>query len=260
MQKYGIYSGISNNDYHGNKDYVSSSQIKLASKNMAMYKAVVLEGFSRYDSEALSFGRKAHSFLLEPKVFEKEYAIMTEKIDMRTKAGKVTMEQFKEINGNKEVVRVDEMDTLNYMREALITYDPAATLLLKGEAEVSCYYKDERTGMDLQTRPDWINHDKKYLVDLKTVRDISDFQRDMYKYGYDLSAALYVDSLKALTASDYDYYFVAVEKDTPYSVAVYRVSERTLNAGRKKYEVALDNILNAKETNNYKFQNIIEEL
>ena len=71
---------------------------------------------------------------------------------------------------------------------------------------------------------------------------------------------MYLDGLKHHTNNDYEYYFVVVEKEEPYSVAAYKLSDESYQLGRNKYRKAMEKIVQARETNNYQLQTRIEEI
>ncbi len=149
------------------------------------------------------------------------------------------------------------------MRVNIETTQHAAELLTGGEAEVSYFYTNKEFGLDLKVRPDYINHEKGYILDLKTSRDagIDSFKRDFtWSFNYDLSAAMYIDGISHYTGKQYDYYFLVVEKEAPFSVAVYKLGEESYAFGRNKYRKAMEKIVQAKETNTYKLQTRIQEI
>lgn len=57
--------------------------------------------------------------------------------------------------------------------------------------------------------------------------------------GYDIQAAFYVDGIRAVTGMELPFLFIAVEKEAPHAVAVYRADPEVIEVGRKKYRAAL---------------------
>jgi len=251
--------------YHGNDTHLSSSQLKYALKDMNKFNSYVNEGMNRFDTPALTFGRASHTFILEQDDFVRNYAIFDDSMDMRLKASKEAKKAFdiEAKKGKKEVIKKSDYTKIQHMFMNISNYSPASELLGGGEAEVSYFYRQKEFGLDLKVRPDYINHDKKYIVDFKTSRDASfaSFSRDFkWNFNYDLSAAMYLDGLKHHTNNDYEYYFVVVEKEEPYSVAAYKLSDESYQLGRNKYRKAMEKIVQARETNNYQLQTRIEEI
>lgn len=251
--------------YHGNDTHLSSSQLKYALKDMNRFNAYVNEGMSRFDTPALAFGRAAHTFILEQDEFVKNYAIFDDSMDMRLKASKELKKEFdaEAKKNKKEVIKKSDFSRIQYMFMNIANYPNAGKLLGGGEAEVSYFFRQKEFGLDLKVRPDYINHEEKYIVDLKTSRDASHaaFSRDFkWNFNYDLSAAMYLDGLKHCTGEDYDYYFVVVEKEEPHSVAAYKLGEESYQLGRNKYRKAMEKIVQSTETGLYQLQTRIEEI
>ena len=80
MMEDGIYSDISNKDYHA-LDRVSNSYLD----KLAIYPAKAK--VTTTDTEAMAIGRAFHVYILEPGLFPKEVVILPE-INRRTKDGK----------------------------------------------------------------------------------------------------------------------------------------------------------------------------
>ena len=78
--------------------------------------------------------------------------------------------------------------------------------------------------------------DKKVIIDLKTTRDSSpeSFRRSAYNYGYDRQAAFYLDGFKAD-----EFWFLVIEKESPYRVGIYKASDEFIEGGRQKNQSLL---------------------
>jgi exodeoxyribonuclease VIII len=87
-----------------------------------------------------------------------------------------------------------------------------------------------------KTRPD-LGLKSAVLADLKSTLNASPgpFARDIVKFGYDLSAAFYIDVMAALGHRVDEYLFVCVEKQPPYQFAFYRLVDRAIERGRALY-------------------------
>ena len=59
-------------------------------------------------------------------------------------------------------------------------------------------------------------------------------------FGYAIQAAFYVDVAQALDGNKRDFYWVAVEKEAPFAVAVYKASDAMLEHGRREYRKAIE--------------------
>jgi len=264
--KEGFYADVPNDVYHDNTEWLSSSQIKHAFKSMREYKHYVLDGYKSYkNSDALVFGSAAHSLILEPDTFDAEYKILDDsKLDFRKKDGKDAKKEAKlaAIREKKQLVLKSDVDKIQDMKREIFRHPDAADLLSKGTAEVSAYWSHPETGNRLRCRYDFINREKQIIVDLKTSRDAKrhPFCNDFaYNFHYRLSAAMYVDSIKALLGEAYDFYFIVVEKEEPFNVAVYKLSDMSYDLGREEYMTALNRINNANKIG-YRYQERVEEI
>ena len=78
MTKFKLKEGINhctNEEYHGDKSYLSSSNLKLLIKDLPRFKKEVLDG-QRENKQVNAFdeGNYAHSLILEPNTIDDEYA------------------------------------------------------------------------------------------------------------------------------------------------------------------------------------------
>ena len=187
---------------------------------------------------AMAFGTAVHTYVLEQDRFAEEF-VVAEKFDRRTKEGKEAAARFEEANQGKIVITSEEMATLTLVQRAVFAHQGAARLLSVGDAELSAFWTNADTGLNCKCRPDWFNGEA--IVDLKTCVDASSsgFSKSIANFGYDIQAAYYVDGIKAVTGMELPFLFVAVEKDAPHAVAVYRADPDVIEIGRKKYRAAL---------------------
>lgn len=118
---------------------------------------------------------------------------------------------------------------------------PKASKLFNGESEVSAVWRDKETGLLAKGRFDSIGV-WPCIPDLKTTQDIGhhSFKADVYRFGYHVQAALYLEAAEALElkARNGDpirkFVIVAVEKEPPYPIRVISLGEQVLSAGRKR--------------------------
>jgi hypothetical protein len=114
---------------------------------------------------------------------------------------------------------------------------PAARLALEGitATELTGVWDDPASAVRCKLRTDAINPSIGAIVDLKTTRDAAErsFSRAIFDYGYHRQGALYRRGMRTL-APDTEWVYpiiVAIEKDPPYAVAVYRIMEEAIQAG-----------------------------
>jgi hypothetical protein len=150
------------------------------------------------------------------------------------------------------------------MHERIQKVPEHAHLFKNGFAEVSVFWRDEETGLMLKCRFDYMR--LKWITDLKTCADSN--RRALYydfpKFGYDISAALYMEGraqlkrmLKAGTAhisggeafhqflkqyQEVDgerFVFFFQCKDAPYIARALPMGDDIAGIGREKFRKAL---------------------
>ncbi len=230
----GMYDNILNDDYH-KVGGISKSGLDLISMCPAKYKARYFDGIKEEDKSVFVIGRATHTAVLEPDEFLSLYARKPEDIDRRTKKGKEMWQDFLMENQGKEILSIDNYDMIFGMASS-VRQDPIAKQILsRGQAETSVFGTDPGTGLLVKVRPDWIHDD--IIVDLKTTRDASPdfFAREVYNRRYFVQAPMYLDVTREFIPKVNTFLFICVEKTPPYLVAVYFLSEETMNIGRDEY-------------------------
>ena len=216
----------SNDQYHSHNS-ISASGLK------TIYKKSVYHFLNQQYKEtpAMALGTAVHQAILEPDDFYDLYHVI-EKIDKRTKAGKLEFEKQMELAKGKIILESDTHEIIKSILENFRKND-LAKKYCKGEIELSHYLKYKN--IDVRVRPDCINRISNFICDVKTFQDNSPdaFKRDVYKWGYHLQAAFYMDML----GID-NFKFVAVTTTHPYTVEVYTLDDDTIEFGRNAWQLA----------------------
>jgi len=246
--KPGIYVAreLSNEAYHADTSAISKSGLDLIHRSPAHYYAAKLDPdrpAEKKDTPALRFGRAFHTLVLEPDLFFQEYAVLPEKVDRRTKAGKEAWAEFEAELGGREALTAEDGQRLGAMAAAVRAHPAAKLLLSDGVAEQSAVWDDFMTGARCKCRMDWWRGRRgrgpqRIAVDLKTTLNASRFafRKSVVDYRYHVQAAFYSDGWKAVTDDEVRaFLLIAVEKDPPYGVAVYQLDEELVEAGRRAY-------------------------
>jgi len=268
--KLGINEYISNEDYHANREYISSSGLKkILVDPRGFYKEYVLNEGEQKTSSAFDFGSYLHCAILEPHLLDEEFAVY----DGAMKRGK-KFEQFAEENEGKTIITTSQEQQakrlINNFYNTRVIIGPqghdkevdVSSFFTKGFAEQTV--TTEIKGIKVKVRADYRKEfdDFGSINDLKTTGEnidtIKSAERVCSIYDYDLSAALYVDVFTMVTGKPHDWYFTFLSKKNG-EVRVYKASDQMLEAGRKKYMEAIDLLVKAKETGIY-YENRIEEL
>lgn len=106
----------------------------------------------------------------------------------------------------------------------------------------------------------FFNEDKVVISDWKTTSNASpdELPLQMYKYGYHIQAAFYIDAIKYIKGDiPIDFYFVFVEKEAPYGVSVVKCStgleeeDWFLKIGKREYLRAAQLWVDCHKTNKW---------
>jgi exodeoxyribonuclease VIII len=243
MIETGIYPHLSNEDYHADKASLSRSSIKDFHRSPYYYHAMHLnpDRPKKLATPDMILGSAFHTLVLEPHLFDKEYAIEPKKVLLKDvgrdayEAYKVTCEHLEK--SKLTILTYEELATLNTMSNAL-SRDPRIEALMNGgEIEKSFFWKDEGSGLIVKARPDLLQSNM--IIDLKTIGDAApnSFQRSMVDGWYHVQGAMIRDAIRTLEDRDISTVInICVEKKYPYCVGIYIIEEEALDAGESKYK------------------------
>jgi hypothetical protein len=232
----GLHSTVGREEYDAlpHLNYSLAKEIQKSPKHFRFRKS-----FARTDSPTLKLGRVCHLAIFEPDVFRSNVA----KWEGDRRAGK-EWEKFKADHAGKELVTAAEHAEACAMREAVMAHKEARALVEDGQPEVTGIGK--LLGLDVKARFDRVGQ---FLVELKTTRHAAPaaFQNDCARLLYHGQFAWYSDVLSA-AAEERPMRVITLENEPPYCVAVFRVEEDVLSAGRVLYEGWLRTYLRCMET------------
>ena len=206
-------------------------------------------------TKAMALGAALHIKLLEPDRFTEEYVCFddTEFVESLRQRGnknpratndyKDFKQQFELVTEGKEILTAEEYQQISNMAASALEHPAAGGLLrLPGNVEMSLYWKDAESGVDMKARLDkYISSGR--IVDIKTTDNASAdfFQRSIWNYNYYLQAAVYSTGVKeALKTEPGSYTLIAIEKNPPYAVAVYELDEVSMELGLLRMRSLID--------------------
>ncbi len=227
---------ISNENYHGDKSYLSSSSMKSLLKDREKFhrEHVLGEPREQMFSNAFDEGSLTHALILEPEVIEKEFAFF-EGFHKRGNAFK----EFALQNEGKTLISGAQKFRCEKFKEVFDTNDAAVSLISGGLPEHTvCQILNE---VPVKIRTDYINPEKGYIADVKTTgfaADVESFKMTINQYKYNLSAALYSMVAEQFYGKEFDFYFIVISKKD-FVCEVYKASEETLLRGRAEVLEAL---------------------
>jgi len=227
---------LTNDAYQNDfRSYLSSSDIRRLLRSPAHYKNP-----TRFESPAMAFGSLVHTFTLEPHIAEARYRTRSD-VDGRTKEGKAVRDWEASLAAQQNIQFVGraDYDAAVSIATSVRTHLGASSLLSGGLAEVSCILDGFRD-INVRIRPDYLCEDR--IIDLKTCVDgrPDAFSRSVMTFGYAIQAAFYTDVAQSFDGQKRDFYWVAVEKEAPFAVAVYKASDAMLQYGRAQYLKAIE--------------------
>ncbi len=245
----GLNNGISNEDYHADREYISSSGLKLMLRDGKQFHRRYVENISdNMSSSNLVLGSYVHSLILEPHLTDSEFAVYEGKI----RRGK-DWEVFKELHSSRDIVtRAQHIKAMELVDE----YNKnkyATDLIADSDSEVSLTVVLD--GIKVKVRADSIDVENGQINDVKTSADpvnMSNVRKTCHSWEYDLSAALYRDAFSEHYGKPFDFNFIFLSKVVNAAdCQVFKASEEFLANGRRKYKAAIRKLKAARETGVY---------
>jgi len=197
----------------------------------------------RPDTRNFDVGHTAHKLALGtgPEI------VVVDAADWRTNAAKAQRDEARAAGAVP--VLAAEYAEVEAMVTALRAHPIASVLLApgSGQPEVSLFWKDQRSGVMLRGRLDWLPNPRSdgrlIIPDYKTSAsaDPEQFARAAANYRYFQQAAWYPDGVRALEiADDIAFVFIVQEKEAPYPVSVIELDSTAMRIGRQQNREAID--------------------
>jgi len=193
-----------------------------------LYKQMVLEGKAKEKTQSLSIGTAVHIHILEP---HKKHLIKNLKdYGFEDRKKWQAIRKLEAENPGTHFFLDKEIEQINSMVTSVKLHDKALRLYASGTwNEVSMFW--HMNGFDCKGRCDTVNFEEGYVVDLKTTKDAKGFMKECVDYSYHVQAAFYLRGIKEITGNDFDWYWVAVDSNSPHFCYVYKASLETLEIG-----------------------------
>lgn len=257
-----IRTDISNLEYHADRKYLTSSRLKMfLSDPEEHYRTYILNQPSE-DRDMYARGSYVHAAILEPHTVDRDFAF-SPILDKRDPL----WAKFKEENKGRvcmqELQKKQADATIELARKAVYTCHkngvqmdiPILSHYTGGVPEEAHYVDGVLDEIGVKVRCDY--HTPYSIEDIKTTSEkltSTNIRKICDQYGYDLSAALYVDIVEQTTGVSLPFYFTFItfgatsEKDVAVRV---KASEAFLVRGRQKYMEALRRISYAMKTDSW---------
>lgn len=127
------------------------------------------------------------------------------------------------------------------MAEALQKHPHAPKLLSRGAPERALVWRDPATEVLCRAKVDWLRPDG--VVDYKScdLAELEALRKSVYSWGYYVQAPFYLRGFRALHPGVEPFFaFIAQEKEPPYLVQTFQLTERALAYGDRKCAEALE--------------------
>lgn len=239
-------------EYHGNFRYVSNSMLNVFRQSRQRYyqRFVARSIEAKPPTDAMIRGTLLHLLKLESSKWPSAFVQVPDlapdgKKWLRRKGSdhERMWAEFLEASKGKLLCDNDTMADVQGMAAALLA-NPVSRALIEapGEVERSITWHDADSGLDLKMRADKINAN--LILDLKTTSDVSPrgFANKVASFGYHRQAQFYQQGQAHLTGEILPFVFVAVESESPYSVATYELDDEALRLAENQNRSALQQL------------------
>lgn len=262
--KPGIYTEVSNSDYHGHHGSYSKSSLS----DFAVYPYnMIYQRKNKKESSAMAVGTATHTAILEPHKWDDDVIVIPAEVLTKSGGkGKAFDEWFmKNYDGKRAMITPEEKKKVLGMCDSVMEkqeHSKAKELLTNGDPEVSCFWDeifkgdavDQETGykyminhlygdsndchsVTFKCRPDYMPT-QNIVVDLKTTKypiDRDNFEKHAFNMKYHWSAGMTLRGLSVVSGKNFNVYlFVVVEVNPPHEVAVFRASQEFIALGKKE--------------------------
>lgn len=205
----------------------------------------------REDTAAYKFGRAVHAAILTPTAYKRDFVVIPEGIDRRTKAGKEEYQAFIDSAAGKEILTAEDAETVKAIVSAFKKNRDAMQLLKGTKREKPLFWTDDN-GIKCKCRID--AYKAGTVIDLKTAADASTetFSREALRYGYDVQAAHYLDAYQHKeSAIRPEWYFIVIEKAEPYAINILRADIGFLDFGYIRRQDLIEKLKACQEEKQY---------
>lgn len=248
----GVHFNVPESDYHDLWDAASNSRLKIIKRSPAHLQAAIEQGSK--DTEAKQIGKAIHVAILEPDSFSSRYVVAgqceaTKKGDgnrctlnglvLSAKSGWLCGTHSKgsgPSDATRTVISQAGYEVASKVRDSVHAHQSAHQLLtFEGQSELTLVWNDPDTGLRCKARVDRQTTliPGGAFADVKSTQDASEdaFAIAIYKYWYHTQGAHYLEGAQVLDLPVAHFVNIAVEKEPPYAVGLYRLREDTILHG-----------------------------
>jgi len=234
--------------YHARRgEFLSSHALADFRRCPRLFRDKECGGIPDRDGGSQLLGRAAHCRTLEGEVaFARQFAVGGPINDRTGRHYGRDTQAFARWAADQdgEILTDGEAELVLRLAEAVHAHALAAELLAEGVAEGVA--RRELRDVPCQIRCDWL-HPTRGLVDLKTCDDLDRFERDARRFGYVHQTAFYRAVLRAIGGVTVPVHLIAVEKQRPHRVGVWRVDDAALDLAEDENVAAIELLKHCRE-------------
>lgn len=270
--KNGIHSDISIEDYLANTSHISATSIKQAKVSLKQFDWHRRGLMPKSDGMHFGFGNAFELALLDRINFENKVAILQDeywinlaleekpelKVPRNSAKYKAEESKFLAANEGKYIINdkgKESYECIEHMLESCFKDETIKKLIDGTEYQLSLFWTDQITGLNLKTRPDICKRKNNVIVNLKTITDGSpkNFSRELAKFDYPLQACVEISGCidSGLMEKVDNYFWLVVEKEPPFNATLYEFTKQDIDACMIDYRFILQGISKAFETNDF---------
>jgi hypothetical protein len=254
----GWYRDMPAAEYHA-LDLPSSSTLSRLKRSPLHCRAAIE---TKEETRAMRIGSAYHCYVLEgAEKFNELFAVQPKFEGTGSVAAR---NEWKAQNSHKTILTDDEAYVASNMARATLDNPVIKRLLGAAKArEVSGIFREKTTNARCKVRIDALVPEFNATLDLKSCRDASPagFKWQAVKYGMHRQGAIYADACEALGERAEHHIVLAQENEYPWANAVYRLSDVSMERGRKEYVELLKVWEECADTDNWPgYSEHIEEL
>ncbi len=273
----GIHTDISITDYHANRSHISATSIKEAKVSLKQFDWFRRGLMPKSDGLHFGMGNAFELALLDKSNFDKNVAIIQDSAwvamanEERAKDGKAPYasprqsakyqaekSKFEAANQGKYFINdkgKESYEAIEHMLESCYKDETIRKLIEGTEYQLSLFWTDSETGLNLKTRPDICKRKKNVIVNLKTIPDGSpkNFSKELAKYDYPLQACVEIRGSLAsgLMDSVDNYFWLVVEKEPPFNATLYEFDKADISVCMMQYDWLVHRISKAMKENDF---------
>lgn len=234
-------------EYDPNKS-ISYSSLKHFKKSPLEWVSYIMSPYK--ETEPMLVGKLVDEMVFNPDTFTERYFKFLNG-DWRTKAGKEMLENAKAEAGERKLIKFEIWQQAESMVQAIMNNTDARKILDQVTEVHPKYYWDDQTGLRCSVELD--GRGEKIIVELKTDKDARPefFGKSAINNDYHLQTAFCLQGHSHKIEGTPDFYYLVVEKEPPYNVAVYLADEDYINYGMFEMRKYLDEFKLCAETNSF---------